>query len=133
MQKKTHDCAKVKDLQFHNGTIEVKLLSRLLPDAPDFARGFIGIVYRANADNSEFEAFYVRPANGRTCTDAGRRAHGLNLISDIVSIDLFCQRKFDNSFPSANGRGSNSKADDMERIGKGFVLTGDIFISSRGL
>lgn len=29
--------AKVKDLQFHNGTIEVKLLSRLLPDAPDFA------------------------------------------------------------------------------------------------
>ena len=32
--------AKVKDLEFHNGIIEVKMLSRLLPDAPDFARGF---------------------------------------------------------------------------------------------
>lgn len=73
--------AKVKDLQFHNGTIEVKLLSRLLPDAPDFARGFIGIVYRANADDSEFEAFYVRPTNGRTCEDTSRRAHGCQYFS----------------------------------------------------
>lgn len=73
--------AKVRDLQFHNGTIEVKLLSRLLPDAPDFARGFIGIVYRANADDSEFEAFYVRPTNGRTCGDVGRRAHGCQYFS----------------------------------------------------
>ncbi|HIW42911.1 MAG TPA: hypothetical protein H9743_12435, partial [Candidatus Mediterraneibacter vanvlietii] len=42
--------ARLNDLQFHNGTIEVKMLTRLLPDAPDFARGFIGIVYRANAE-----------------------------------------------------------------------------------
>ena len=27
--------AKLKDFSFHNGTIEVKMLSRLLPDAPD--------------------------------------------------------------------------------------------------
>ena len=73
--------AKVKGLQFHNGVIEVKLLSRLLPDAPDFARGFIGIVYRANADDSEFESFYVRPTNGRTCTDAVRKAHGCQYFS----------------------------------------------------
>lgn len=73
--------AKVRDLQFHNGTIEVKLLSRLLPDAPDFARGFIGIVYRANEDDSEFEAFYVRPTNGRACEDVGRRAHGCQYFS----------------------------------------------------
>lgn len=73
--------AKVRDLQFHNGTIEVKLLSRLLPDAPDFARGFIGIVYRANEDDSEFEGFYVRPANGRACKDVERRAHGCQYFS----------------------------------------------------
>lgn len=73
--------AKVDGLQFHNGVIEVKLLSRLLPDAPDFARGFIGIVFRANADDSEFESFYVRPTNGRSCTDAVRKAHGCQYFS----------------------------------------------------
>lgn len=73
--------AKVDDLQFHNGIIEVRLLSRLLPDAPDFARGFIGIVYRVNADDSEFESFYVRPANGYNCPDVDRRVHGCQYFS----------------------------------------------------
>ncbi|HAX72441.1 MAG TPA: hypothetical protein DCY20_02825 [Firmicutes bacterium] len=57
---------KLVDSSFQNGTIEVKMLSRLLPDAPDFARGFIGIAYRINEDNTKFESFYVRPTNGRT-------------------------------------------------------------------
>lgn len=57
--------AKLTDKFFHNGIIEVKMLSRLLPDAPDFARGFIGIAFRINEDNSQFESFYVRPMNGR--------------------------------------------------------------------
>lgn len=73
--------AKVNDLRFHNGIIEVKLLSRLLPDAPDFARGFIGIVFRANADDSEFESFYIRPTNGRNCMDFTRKAHGCQYFS----------------------------------------------------
>lgn len=73
--------AKVNGIQFHNGIIEIKLLSRLLADAPDFARGFIGIVYRANADDSEFESFYLRPTNGRTCTDPVRKAHGCQYFS----------------------------------------------------
>ena len=45
---------KLNDLVFHNGVIEVKMLSRLLPDAPDFARGFIGIAYRINEDDTQF-------------------------------------------------------------------------------
>lgn len=57
--------AKLKDCDFHNGIIEVKVLSRLLPDAPDFARGFVGIAYRIVEDDSKFESFYVRPTNGR--------------------------------------------------------------------
>lgn len=73
--------ARVTDLEFHNGTIEVKMLSRLLPDAPDFARGFIGIVYRASREDSEFESFYVRPTNGRGCTDSVRKAHGCQYFS----------------------------------------------------
>lgn len=73
--------AKVSGLPFHNGTIECKMLSRLLPDAPDFARGFIGIVFRANENDSEFESFYVRPTNGRGCTDPVRKAHGCQYFS----------------------------------------------------
>ncbi len=73
--------AKMNGLQFHNGTIECKMLSRLLPDAPDFARGFIGIVFRANENDSEFESFYVRPTNGRGCTDPVRKAHGCQYFS----------------------------------------------------
>lgn len=73
--------AKVNDLPFHNGVIEVKILSRLLPDAPDFARGFIGIVYRANEEDCEFESFYVRPTNGRGCTDPMRKSHGCQYFS----------------------------------------------------
>lgn len=73
--------AKVNGLDFHNGVIEAKLLSRLLPDAPDFARGFVGIVYRADAADAEFESFYVRPTNGRACQDPARRAHGCQYFS----------------------------------------------------
>lgn len=72
--------AKLVDSSFHNGTIEVKMLSRLLPDAPDFARGFIGIAYRINEDDSKFESYYVRPTNGRT-DDPIRKAHGCQYFS----------------------------------------------------
>lgn len=58
--------AKLIGYSFHNGEIEVKLLSRLLPEAPDFARGFIGIAFRINEDDTQFESFYLRPTNGRT-------------------------------------------------------------------
>lgn len=68
------------DRPFHNGTIEIDLLSRLLPDAPDYARGFIGIVFRAAADGSTFESFYVRPTNAMT-DDPVRRAHGCQYFS----------------------------------------------------
>lgn len=73
--------AKIKDLSFHNGVIECRMKSRLLPDAPDFARGFIGIVYRADPADAEFEAFYLRPTNGRGCQDPVRRAHGCQYFS----------------------------------------------------
>ena len=73
--------AALKDTQMHNGTIEARLRSRLLPDAPEYARGFVGIVFRAKADSSEFESFYVRPTNGRDCTDPVRKAHGCQYFS----------------------------------------------------
>ena len=72
--------ARLRDFNFHNGTICVEMRSRLLPDAPEFARGFIGIVFRINRDNSEFESYYVRPTNGRH-PDPVRRAHGSQYFS----------------------------------------------------
>lgn len=50
---------------FRNGIIEVTVLSRLLEDAPDFARGFIGVAFRIDETNSKFEGIYIRPTNGR--------------------------------------------------------------------
>ncbi|MGL4309624.1 MAG: hypothetical protein ACRCSU_03980 [Paracoccaceae bacterium] len=51
-------------IAFLNGTIEVNVLARLLPDAPDYARGFIGLAYRITEDVQAFEAVYLRPENG---------------------------------------------------------------------
>ena len=57
--------AKLIDSDFKNGIIEVKVLSKLLEDAPDSARGFIGIAFRIDESNSRFECIYIRPTNGR--------------------------------------------------------------------
>ncbi len=57
--------ARLVGSDFRNGIIEVTVLSRLLEDAPDFARGFIGVAFRINETNSKFEGIYIRPTNGR--------------------------------------------------------------------
>ena len=57
--------AKLKGVNFKNGTIEVKVMSRLLKDAPETARGFIGVAFRINESNTKFECIYLRPTNGR--------------------------------------------------------------------
>ena len=41
------------------------MLSRLLADASDFARGFIGVAFRIDKHNAQFECIYIRPTNGR--------------------------------------------------------------------
>ncbi|WP_228462055.1 hypothetical protein [Pseudolactococcus hodotermopsidis] len=71
---------KLNDLAFHNGVIEVKVKSKVLPDAPDFARGFIGVAFRINENNSEFEAIYVRPSNAQS-TNQLRRNHTTQYFS----------------------------------------------------
>ena len=71
---------KIKDVNFHNGVIEVKVLSRLLKDAPPFARGFIGIAFRINETNTKFECIYIRPVNARV-EDQVRRNHSIQYYS----------------------------------------------------
>ena len=70
----------VKNINFKDGIIEVKVLSRLQKTAPSFARGFIGIAFRINKDNSRYESIYIRPTNGRV-DDQFRRNHSVQYYS----------------------------------------------------
>ena len=71
---------KIKGMNFQNGTIEVSVLSRLLPDAPELARGFIGLAFRINENNTKFESIYIRPTNARA-DDQIRRNHSIQYFS----------------------------------------------------
>lgn len=71
---------KIKGTNFQNGTIEVSVLSRLLPDANELARGFIGVAFRINEDNTKFESIYIRPTNARA-DDQIRRNHSIQYFS----------------------------------------------------
>jgi len=71
---------KIKGTDLKNGTIEIMVLSRLLKNAPEFARGFIGIAFRINDSNSKFESIYIRPTNGRA-DDQIRRNHSIQYFS----------------------------------------------------
>ena len=71
---------KIKGTKFQNGTIEVSVLSRLLHDAPELSRGFIGVAFRINEDNTKFESIYIRPTNARA-VDQIRRNHSIQYFS----------------------------------------------------
>jgi hypothetical protein len=72
----------VPDLDFHDGTIEVDVAGSVLPNALASARGFVGVVFRVDANGGSFacEGFYVRPANGRA-EDQVRRNHSTQYFS----------------------------------------------------
>lgn len=71
---------KLKNIDFRNGIIEVKVLSRLLNNAPEFARGFIGVAFHINDSNTRFESIYLRPTNARA-EDQVRRNHSIQYFS----------------------------------------------------
>jgi len=71
---------KIKGIDFSSGTIQVKVLSRLLKNAPQSARGFIGIAFHIDEQNSKFESIYLRPTNGRA-DDQLRRNHSIQYFS----------------------------------------------------
>ena len=78
----TDTFAFVPGLDFHNGTIEVDVAGSTLANALAGARGFIGVVFRIDADGGSFscEGFYVRPTNGRA-EDQIRRNHSTQYFS----------------------------------------------------
>jgi hypothetical protein len=71
---------KIKGIDFKNGTIEVKVLSRLITNSPDWARGFIGLAFRIDDKNTKFESIYIRPTNGRADNQI-RRNHSIQYFA----------------------------------------------------
>ena len=72
--------AVLPDTTFHNGTIEVDLAGKPRAGAPAAARGFVGVAFRVTGDALKYEAFYIRPTNGRA-DDQLRRNHSTQYIS----------------------------------------------------
>lgn len=71
---------KLKNITLDSAIIEVKVLSRLLKNAPDFARGFIGVAFRISDSNTKYESIYIRPINVRV-DDQVRRNHSIQYYS----------------------------------------------------
>lgn len=72
--------AVLKNIDFHNGTIEVTVSGQTNSTASETARGFVGIAFRIAEDISKMEVFYLRPTNGRA-NDQVRRNHSTQYIS----------------------------------------------------
>ncbi|WP_294241017.1 hypothetical protein [uncultured Chryseobacterium sp.] len=70
----------LKNINFHNGTIEATVSGQPLANAGEKAREFVGIAFRAASDASKMEVFYVRPTNGRA-NDQLRRNYSSQYIS----------------------------------------------------
>ena len=72
--------AKLLESDFSDGIITLKLAGKPGENAGQGARGFVGVAFRINDDNSKFECFYLRPTNGRAL-DQQRRNHSSQYIS----------------------------------------------------
>ena len=66
--------------RFRDGEITLELAGDVAPGAPPEARGFVGVAFRVQGKARRFEAFYLRPANGRA-EDQVRRNHAAQYIS----------------------------------------------------
>src|SRR5436190_14445426 len=79
----------LKDVAFHNGTIEVELAGVPAAGAFAAARGFIGIAFRLQ--NERYEYIMLRPTNGRA-DDQVRRNHSTQ-YSSYPDFDYAVSRK----------------------------------------
>jgi hypothetical protein len=60
--------AVLKGTEFRDGVIELDVSGAPRADADPTSRGFVGIAFRVQGDDSltKFECFYIRPTNGRS-------------------------------------------------------------------
>jgi hypothetical protein len=74
------ELASVEGLEFANGVIEAEIAGAPVPGAGQDARGYVGIAFRVQNDGRTYDAFYLRPTNGRA-EDQERRNHAVQYIS----------------------------------------------------
>lgn len=76
----TQGLLSIDNLDFANGVIEAEIAGDLAPNAGAEARGFVGIAFRIQPDRKAYDAFYIRPTNGRA-VEQERRNHATQYIS----------------------------------------------------
>jgi hypothetical protein len=72
--------AVIEALDFGDGVIEAEIAGAPRADAGEGARGFVGIAFRVQDDLKTYDAFYLRPTNGRA-EDQVRRNHSAQYIA----------------------------------------------------
>ena len=72
--------ALIDGLEFGDGVIKAEIAGEVRPGAPEGARGFVGIAFRVQEDLQTYDAFYLRPTNGRA-DDQVRRNHAAQYVS----------------------------------------------------
>lgn len=70
----------IDGLEFGDGDIELELAGEPMADVFEGARGFVGVAFRLRPDRRTYDAFYLRPTNGRA-DDQVRRNHSAQYIS----------------------------------------------------
>jgi hypothetical protein len=70
----------IDGLEFTNGVIEAEVAGAPAAGAFEGARGFVGIAFRLQEDKRTYDAFYLRPTNGRA-EDQERRNHSVQYVS----------------------------------------------------
>ncbi len=89
--------AKLINLDFENGVIEVKMLSQIQDPSPfQSAQGFIGVAFRISEKDSAFESIYLRPKVGRSDNQSAR--------NHTVQYYSYPDYKFDRLRKEAEGR-----------------------------
>jgi hypothetical protein len=79
-QSQIERLAVIEGTDFSNGVIEAEIAGAPAPGAPAGARGFVGIAFRLQPNMRTYDAFYLRPTNGRA-DDQVRRNHSVQYIS----------------------------------------------------
>lgn len=89
--------AKLKGVEFENGIIEVKVLSRVQKNTPfEASQGFIGIAFRVDKNDTAYESIYLRPKVGRSESQVAR--------NHTVQYYSYPDYKFDRLRKESNGR-----------------------------
>jgi hypothetical protein len=79
-QAQVEQLAVIDGVEFASGAVEAEIAGAPAPGAPAGARGFVGIAFRVQKDLRTYDAFYLRPTNGRA-EDQERRNHAVQYIA----------------------------------------------------